>query len=128
MKIEVKRIFSCIYYTIGKLYIDGEYYCDTLEDCERKVKIQNETAINKGTYKVILNHSNRFNRIMPLLLNVPKFEGIRIHNGTSAANTSGCILVGRNTETGKLTESKETFENLLALMIDTKEEISIKIF
>jgi hypothetical protein len=64
---------------IGKLYIDGAYFCDTLEDIPREIKKLHETCIPVGTYKVILNMSNRFQKIMPLLLDVPNFEGIRIH-------------------------------------------------
>ena len=127
MKLELKRIFKCPYYTIGKLYLDGIYFSDTLEDCTREIKIANETAINTGTYQVIINHSNRFKRLMPLLVNVPKFEGVRIHSGNTAANTSGCILVGRNTSTGKLTESLVTFEKLFKILSETKENITIKV-
>ena len=127
MKLELKRIFKCQYYTIGKLYIDGVYFCDTLEDCIREVKIKNETAIPAGTYQVIINHSNRFNCLMPLLLNVPNFEGIRIHAGNDSSNTSGCILVGRNTSTGKLTESKQTYLKLFEILNSTKEKIYIRI-
>lgn len=127
MELKSKRVFYGFDYTIGKLYIDGEYFCDTLEDLPRDKKIMNETCIPTGTYKVILNESNRFKRIMPLLLNVPNFEGIRIHAGNTAANTSGCILVGKNTIKGQLTESRETFNKLFSLMTEAdKIEITIE--
>ena len=116
MILHLKRIFYGFNYTIGKLSIDGVYFCDTLEDLPRDVKIMNETCIPQGKYKVILNESNRFKRIMPLLLNVPNFEGIRIHSGNTAAHTSGCILVGKNTIKGQLTDSRETFNKLFSLM------------
>jgi len=116
MILHLKRIFYGFNYTIGKLSIDGVYFCDTLEDLPRDVKIMNETCIPQGKYKVILNESNRFKRIMPLLLSVPNFEGIRIHSGNTAANTSGCILVGKNTIKGQLTDSRETFNKLFSLM------------
>ena len=127
MILHLKRIFYGFNYTIGKLSIDGVYFCDTLEDLPRDVKIANETCIPQGKYKVILNESNRFRRIMPLLLNVPNFEGIRIHSGNTAANTSGCILVGKNTIKGQLTDSRETFNKLFSLMTDAdKIEIIIE--
>ncbi|OFX52361.1 MAG: hypothetical protein A2066_00280 [Bacteroidetes bacterium GWB2_41_8] len=127
MKITLKRIAYRPTYTIGKLYIDGKYFCDTLEDTKREVKIMHETCIPAGSYQVTVNMSNRFKRLMPLLLNVPGFEGIRIHNGSTAAHTSGCILVGKNSIVGQLTESKATFENLFKLLQSTKDKITIEI-
>jgi hypothetical protein len=70
--------------TIGKLYINGTFHCYTLEDKVREVKIPHVTAIPQGKYEVILNFSNRFQQIMPLLLNVPNYEGVRIHWGNFA--------------------------------------------
>lgn len=86
--------------TLGKLFINGEYLCDTLEDYDRgditskDQKVAGKTAINAGKYKVISNYSPKFERDLPLLQNVPFFEGIRIHAGTSEDHTDGCILVG----------------------------------
>jgi hypothetical protein len=80
--------------TIGKMYIDGIDTCYTLEDVVREEKIYGETAIPTGTYKVIINFSNRFQQLMPLLLDVPEFEGVRIHPGNTDKDTHGCILVG----------------------------------
>jgi len=127
MKIEVKRIAYRKDYTIGKWFTDGIYFCDTLEDVPRDVKIMNKTCIHTGTYKVILNYSNRFKRIMPLLVNVPGFEGIRIHPGNTSEDTSGCILVGKNTIIGKLTESRITFDKLFEVLKSAKDEIWITI-
>ena len=93
MILEVKRIFKGNKYTIGKLYIDGEYFCDTMEPPVRNRKPK---AIPLGKYKVIINHSNKFNKQLPLLLNVEGFEGIRIHNGSYPEDSLGCILVGKN--------------------------------
>jgi hypothetical protein len=96
-------------YTIGKLYIDGEYFCDTLEDkyrnLDKQTKIAGETAIPYGTYEVIVNRSPKFGRDLPRLLNVPKFEGILIHRGNSVKDTAGCILVGENKIVGGLINS-----------------------
>jgi hypothetical protein len=122
MKLTLKRIALKETYTIGKLYIGGCYFCDTIEDQVRDFgvngegKIKSETAIPYGSYSVILNYSNRFQQIMPLLVNVPFFEGIRIHSGNSDKDTSGCILVGFNREIGKVVESKKTYELLMNLL------------
>lgn len=134
MKLELKRVALRDTYTIGKLSIDGVYFCDTLEDKVRNLpkekKVMHETAIPKGIYKIIMNMSTRFKRIMPLLLNVPFFQGIRIHSGNVAEHSSGCILVGKNTEVGKVTQSKH-YEALLYDILNkaqnNKEEITITI-
>lgn len=101
--------------TIGSLYLDNEFICNTLEDKVRDLskekKIKNETAIPAGVYDVILNYSPRFKGIYPRLLNVPYFTGILIHKGNSAEDSSGCILVG--TKNGKrLINSKIAFDEL----------------
>ncbi|MCX6747968.1 MAG: DUF5675 family protein [Candidatus Pacearchaeota archaeon] len=125
MKLELKRAYIGKTYTIGHLYVDGEFLCDTLEDIPRDVKIMNETCIPTGDYKIILNESNRFKRVMPLLLQVPNFEGIRIHAGNSEADTSGCILVGKNTARGMLSESRATFDKLFSMMTKAEDGIEI---
>lgn len=105
MKIEVKRRALRPGYTIGSMYIDGAYFCDTLEDALRPVKIKHETAIPAGTYKVIVNRSPKFGRDLPRLQDVPGFDGILIHRGNTAVDTSGCILVGENKVKGKVINS-----------------------
>lgn len=127
MHLQLFRRFQKSEYTIGSLYVDGIFFCNTLEDAVRGIKIQDQTAIPEGHYQVIINQSVRFQRLMPLLLNVPGFEGIRIHNGSDQFDTSGCILVGRNTIRGQLTDSKLTFDLLFAVLSGTKEPISIDI-
>ena len=108
MNLEYKlcRIFHNDTYTIGKLYENGVYQCDVIEDVERDIKIADKTAIPKGTYKVIVNQSNRFKRLLPLLIDVPGFDGIRIHNGINETSTSGCIIVGENKIKGQVTNSR----------------------
>ena len=108
MNLEYKlcRIFHNDTYTIGKLYENGVYLCDVIEDVERDIKIADKTAIPKGTYKVIVNQSNRFKRLLPLLLDVPGFEGIRIHNGINETSSSGCLIVGENKIKGQVTNSR----------------------
>ena len=102
MKLKLERLYLKPDYTIGKLYIDGKYFCDTLEDQVRDLakerKIPGRTAIPAGVYEVIVNISPRFRRKLPRLLDVPGFDGILIHRGNTAEDTSGCILVGENRE------------------------------
>ena len=124
MKIKVKRRYLGEKYTIGSLFIDGEYFCDTLEDPVRDInrngtfdgdekKVYGETAIPYGTYAVILSMSPRFGRILPLLLDVSHFEGIRIHAGNTEKDTLGCILVGENKVKGKVINSRVWEKNLM---------------
>lgn len=100
MQIKLVRSVFTATSALGKLSIDGKFFAFTCEDKVRDIgkdckgKIRNETAINYGTYEVILSFSNRFQKYLPLLLNVPCFEGIRIHGGNTAADSEGCILVG----------------------------------
>ena len=95
MNIKIRRFEFGSTYTVGKLYIDDVYQCFTLEDLVREgVKVDGQTAIPYGTYSVVIDHSNRFNRDMPHILNVPGFEGVRIHSGNTSKDTEGCILLG----------------------------------
>ena len=115
-------------YTIGKLYIDGEYFCDTLEDKDRgltdsmtvgeisKIKIKKETAIPTGIYKVTITYSNRFKKNMPLINDVKGFEGIRIHSGNTDKDTEGCILVGFNKVKGNVINSRDTYNKLFSVL------------
>lgn len=142
MEIRINRIARKEDYTIGKLYINGTYFCDTLEDTERGLadpmdideilakKVKAQTAIPTGKYDVILSFSPRFKRVLPLLLNVKGFEGIRIHPGNTAEDTEGCLLVGENKEKGKVLNSRATFERLMAILLGCekkKEKVTITI-
>ena len=139
MKIEVKRIAKRDTYTIGKMYIEGKYFCDTLEDKDRgisqdtplstimSVKIPGSTAIPTGTYKIIVNMSPKFKRNLPRLLNVPGFEGILIHRGNTDKDSSGCILVGENKVIGKVINSTQYEVKLVNILQSTKEDITITI-
>ena len=128
MKLELERHALRDTYTIGRLSVDGVKFCDTLEDKVRPdgVKVWGETAIPAGVYKVIITESARFKRRLPLLVDVPMFEGIRIHPGNTAVDTHGCILVGVNSVKGKVTQSQVTFKRLFALM-EKADEITIEI-
>lgn len=130
MRLVIKRIFKGKDYTIGKMYINGKYFCDTLEDVVREgEKVYGQTAIPDGIYEIVLTMSNRFKKILPLLLKVPNFEGVRIHSGNSASDTEGCILVGKNKEKGKVLQSRAVFLQLMEKLepIDGKEKITIEI-
>ena len=132
MILTLDRKYKLPTYTIGKLYIDGEYFCDTLEDKDRgltdnmtvgeisKIKIKKETAIPTGTYKVTITYSNRFKKNMPLINDVKGFEGIRIHSGNTDKDTEGCLLVGMNLERGKVLKSQETFRKLYKMLSGAK--------
>ena len=127
MKLHLKRLHRTDNSTIGELTIDGKFECYTLEDVERDVKIKSETAIPKGSYKVIINQSNRFKKLLPLLLKVKGFEGVRIHAGNTNHDTEGCILVGRTRSVDFIGQSRKAFDSLFKKMQNSKEEISLTI-
>lgn len=128
MNITLIRKYKLPTYTIGKLYIDEEYFCDTLEDKDRgladnmtvgeisKIKIKKETAIPTGTYKITITYSNRFKKNMPLINDVKGFEGIRIHSGNTDKDTEGCILVGFNKIKGNVINSRDTYNKLFSIL------------
>ncbi len=134
MKLKVERCFFRPEYTIGKLEVDGEFFCDTLEDrvrdLSREKKVPGETAIPAGIYDVVVNISPRFKRKLPCLLNVPGFEGILIHRGNTPEDTAGCILVGENKVKGKVINSTP-YELRLTEMLEREqtagESITIEI-
>lgn len=117
MKIELRREFFSDESTIGRLYIDGHYFCYTLEDTCREIngktfpgcKVQNETAIPRGEYQVIIDYSQHFHRELPHILNVPYFDGVRIHAGNSARDTEGCVLLGRTRNVNWIGQSQAAF-------------------
>ena len=131
MKLKLIRKYKCPNYTIGHLYINDKYFCDTLEDKVRQLdsiedKIKHKTAIPEGVYEVVVTMSPKFKRLLPLLLNVPFFTGIRIHRGNNENDTSGCIIVGENKIKGKVINSTYYEEKLVELMKD-EENIEIEI-
>jgi len=129
MKLLLQREPSTKNSTPGKLFIDGTFECYTLEDIVRArgVKVYGQTAIPAGTYQVFLTQSPRFKRVLPLLLNVPGFEGIRIHPGNKAEDTDGCILVGDAPAPDWLGQSKVAFDRLFAKLRLTTEPVTIEI-
>ena len=132
MNIVIKRIFCGENYSIGRLFLDGKYFCDTLEDTVRPagVKVPGQTAVPAGMYGLELNKSPRFGRVIPLLVEVPGFTGVRIHAGNCAADTEGCILVGFNQIKGRLVGSRATEKRLcekLQEVADKGEKLEITI-
>jgi len=135
MIITLRRIAMKDTYTIGKLYIDGVYFCETVEDKDRglddsmeeseirKKKVYGETAIPLGTYKVEITYSPKFKKNLPLLYNVKGFEGIRIHSGNTAKDSLGCIIVGKNKKVGMVLDSRSTMTKLMKILTNTKENI-----
>lgn len=98
MKLKLIRTEYTDTYTMGDLYVNDEFFCNTIEDryrnLETEAKVPGETAIPLGTYKVIVNMSPRFGRELPRLLDVPHFEGVLIHRGNSADDSAGCVILG----------------------------------
>lgn len=134
MRLELKRIAKREGYTIGRLSVDGRYLCDTLEDrvrdLARERKIPGETAIPEGTYKVVVNISPKFRRMLPRLLNVPHFEGILIHRGNTAGDSAGCILVGENKVKGRVVNSTYWEKYITDMLLEAQAkgcEITIKV-
>ena len=135
MELTVKRTQPTDNYTAGHLYINGEYFCDTLEDKVRKLtsidnKVYGRTAIPSGTYPVIMDYSPRFKKPLPHVLDVPYFSGIRIHSGNETEDTNGCILVGSYYRAGYITNSKDTMSKLSARLtecINNGERITLTI-
>ena len=142
MNLVLRRVALKPTYTIGKLSVDNVYECDTLEDTVRDInkdgdlndagegKVYGETAIPYGIYNVTITYSNRFKKDLPLIENVPGFEGIRIHPGNTAVDTHGCLLVGKNKSVGSISESVVTFKALYAKIkaaFDSGEKITLTI-
>lgn len=135
MELKVKRIAKKNEYTIGKLYVNGAYFSDTLEDCDRGLtqdmpleeikekKVYGKTAIPIGTYEIDMNTvspkfekrswAKPFGGKLPRLINVPGYEGVLLHVGNTAADSSGCLLVGKNSIKGMITDSSRTFMSLM---------------
>lgn len=139
MKLTLDRRYKKDTYSIGKLYVDGAYFCDTVEDKDRGLtdkdsldkikatKVYAKTAIPLGTYKVTMGvispkfsqkayYKSFCNGRMPRLLNVKGFDGILIHKGSNANSSAGCIIVGKNTVVGGVTNSQYYFEQLYKLL------------
>lgn len=153
MKLTLKRIYTCSTYTIGHLYADGEYLCDTLEDCDRgltdkmtveeisKKKVYGQTAIPKGNYEIDMDTASlSFGRKepyktlckgkVPRLKEVKGYSGVLIHVGNYPKDTLGCILVGLNKAKGQVLQSRVTFEKVYKVLAEAHskgEKITLEI-
>ena len=125
MHLTLQRTERAERYTMGKLFIDGEPFCDTLEPTDRHLtaesitpekKIFGKTAIPMGTYTISLTFSPKFRDNLPLLNEVPCFEGVRIHMGNTSKDTQGCILVGKYRSPGLIIHSRITLLMLMDLI------------
>jgi hypothetical protein len=138
MKLSLKRIARRPTYTIGRLFVDDSYFCDTIEDTDRglrqdmplaeirQIKVKNRTAIPTGVYRMIINVSPSKQRLLPRLLNVPGFDGILIHRGNTENDSSGCIIVGENKVIGKVINSTG-YELKLVELLKAEEDVMIEI-
>ena len=139
MELILERIAKRKTYTIGRLYIreqvmdeylpgyEDRYFCDTLEPTWRDYehgayKVKGRSAIPEGRYAVVISWSQKFGAWLPILLGVPKFDGIRIHAGNTAADTEGCILIGKNREVGKVLDSRIWLHRLKQKIVEAKEK------
>ena len=154
MRLKVIRKWKKGTYTIGQLLVDGAFFCNTLEDKDRGLtqdtelavikaaKVYGETAIPSGVYDVVMDEvSPKYRAVkwynkncrggcMPRIQDVPGFAGILIHPGNSALDSNGCILVGKNTAVGRVTQSRDYFLRLYKLMaaaFDRGEDIILQI-
>ena len=147
MELILERIAKRKTYTIGRLSLspdpspvergepkasptggglEGAYFCDTLEPTWRDYehgayKVKGRSAIPEGRYAVVISYSPKFKQWLPILLGVPKFEGIRIHAGNTAKDTEGCILVGQNREVGKVLDSRKWLYELKQKIVEAKD-------
>ena len=101
---------------IGSLWNESTFLAYTLEDIPRETKIMNQTSIPAGRYQVRMCFSNKFQKIMPLLMDVPNFQGIRIHGGNTDADTSGCILVGMHKGDNKIWDCAPALDKVYQLI------------
>ena len=139
MELILERIAKRKTYTIGRLaiikevseeyktYEEEEYFCDTLEPTWRDYangayKVKGRSAIPEGRYAVVISFSPKFQQWLPILLGVPKFEGIRIHAGNCSEDTEGCILVGKNREVGKVLDSRIWVHRLKQKIVEAKDK------
>jgi Family of unknown function (DUF5675) len=132
MLLNVRRTDFTKFSSIGDFSINGEKFCYSLEDKYRAdgIKVYGKTAIPCGTYKVVIDWSNRFKRLMPHILDVPGFTGIRIHKGNTAEDTEGCILLGRIKDEDWVGESKAVFDAFfeqLKVAVDNHEKVTITV-
>ena len=128
MTITIERKYKKPLYSIGLMYIDGKFFCNTLEDTDRgftqdtcevticKSKVYGKTAIPLGTYDVVVDYSSRFKKKLPHILGVKGFDGVRIHAGNKPEDTLGCILLGKNDRVDWVSNSGTTCNKFYHLL------------
>lgn len=130
----IRKIFTDDF-TVGELYVDDCFFCETIEDKVRELKkaedkVPSKTAIPYGIYKIIISWSKRFKKFMLELLGVQYFSGVRIHSGNTAEDSQGCIIVGKYYKDGTVINSRNTMSSLFSKVkdaIDKNEEVTIEI-
>ena len=142
MELRLERKYRSNNYCIDKLYINGKYFSDALEDPDRgltdymsleeikKIKIKGNTCIPYGTYNVTITYSPRFKKNLPLINNVKGFDGIRIHSGNTPQDTEGCLLLGLNKVKGRVVDSKVTVNKFIDIVqeaLNKGEKVTITI-
>ena len=142
MELRLERKYRSSKYCIDKLYINGKYFSDALEDPDRgltdsmsleeikKIKVKGNTCIPYGTYNVTITYSPRFKKNLPLINNVKGFEGIRIHSGNTPQDTEGCLLLGFNRVKGQVVDSRVTVSKFITQMqqaLNKGEKVTIEI-
>lgn len=128
MEILIERKYKKPLYSIGLMYIDGKFFCNTLEDTDRNIKqehpetyitakkVYGKTAIPLGTYDVVMDYSEKFKKKLPHILGVKGFDGVRIHAGNKPEDTLGCILLGKNDKVGWVSNSGTTCNKFYHLL------------
>lgn len=142
MLIEVRRYILTKSFTVGHLYIDGQFFCHTLEDMDRELsddlsedenlskKIYGVTAIPIGEYKLTIDYSNKYKKYLPHILNVKAFDGIRFHSLNYAKESLGCVGVGNYNGNGMIINSRKTmnaFQPIIQEAIDSKQDVKVRI-
>ena len=142
MELRLERKYRSSKYCIDKLYINGKYFSDALEDPDRgltdsmsleeikKIKVKGNTCIPYGTYNVTITYSPRFKKNLPLINNVNGFDGIRIHSGNTPQDTEGCLLLGFNRVKGQVVDSRVTVSKFITQMqqaLNKGEKVTITI-
>lgn len=141
MVIRIDRQWKKAEYTISRVFINGNYYgCNALEDTDRgllqtmqlselqRKKIKGKTAIPRGYYDVRITYSQKYKKMMPLVVDVPAFSGIRLHSGNSAKDTEGCILFGKNDKVGWISDSRywtNKIYNEIERALQRKEKVTL---
>ena len=120
----IKRDKFTVKSTLGRLWVAERDFCNTLEDCDRQleivhnVKVPRQSAIPRGRYSLAIDESGRFKRLMPHILNVPSFEGVRIHKGNTAEDTEGCPLLGAHRGEDRIFECGGVFDEFFGILTE----------